>query len=287
MKTTHLSGLLTTAGLVFGGGNSYAQQRPNILWLTIEDTSPYDFGCYGNRHVATPTIDSLAGAGIQYMRAHSVGTQSSPSRSCIITGCYASTFGMEWHRCRFATPETVFLPDYMRAAGYYCTNKSKTDYNTLCDNKAMWDSCGPAATTTRRGRRTSRFLPYSTRWPPIWGASVPIIPTSGGISPSKGSIRRGWNCRRTCPTFRKSGLTSRFIWRGRRTSTHGSGCFSTISGGSGSMKIRSSFSLATTEDACPAARGSSMRPGPTCRSSSTCLRNGGIWPTVSPAGPTG
>ena len=40
--------------------------------------------------------------------------------------------------------------------------------------------CGTAAvrrrhTTTRRGRRTSRFLPYSTRWPPIWGASVPII----------------------------------------------------------------------------------------------------------------
>ena len=153
MKTTHLSGLLTTAGLVFGGGNSYAQQRPNILWLTIEDTSPYDFGCYGNRHVATPTINSLAGAGIQYMRAHSVGTQSSPSRSCIITGCYASTFGMEWHRCRFATPETVFLPDYMRAAGYYCTNKSKTDYNTLCDNKAMWDSCGPAATYNNPARK--------------------------------------------------------------------------------------------------------------------------------------
>ena len=153
MKTTHLSGLLTTAGLVFGGGSSYAQQRPNILWLTIEDTSPYDFGCYGNGHVATPTIDSLAGAGIQYMRVHSVGTQNSPSRSCIITGCYASTFGMEWHRCRFATPETVFLPDYMRAAGYYCTNKSKTDYNTLCDNKAMWDSCGPAATYNNPARK--------------------------------------------------------------------------------------------------------------------------------------
>lgn len=153
MKTTHLSGLLTTAGLVFGGGSLYAQQRPNILWLTIEDTSPYDFGCYGNGHVATPTIDSLAGAGIQYMRVHSVGTQSSPSRSCIITGCYASTFGMEWHRCRFATPETVFLPDYMRAAGYYCTNKSKTDYNTLCDNKAMWDSCGPAATYNNPARK--------------------------------------------------------------------------------------------------------------------------------------
>ena len=88
MKTTHLSGLLTTAGLVFGGGSLYAQQRPNILWLTIEDTSPYDFGCYGNGHVATPTIDSLAGAGIQYMRVHSVGTHiywmPAPARLSIV-----------------------------------------------------------------------------------------------------------------------------------------------------------------------------------------------------------
>ena len=41
----------------------------------------------------------------------------------------------------------------MRAAGYYCTNKSKTDYNTLCDNKAMWDSCGPAATYNNPARK--------------------------------------------------------------------------------------------------------------------------------------
>ena len=53
----------------------------------------------------------------------------------------------------FRSPETVFLPDYMRAAGYYCTNKSKTDYNTLCDNKAMWDSCGPAATYNNPARK--------------------------------------------------------------------------------------------------------------------------------------
>ena len=24
-------------------------ERPNILWLTFEDTSAYEFGCYGNK----------------------------------------------------------------------------------------------------------------------------------------------------------------------------------------------------------------------------------------------
>ena len=26
-------------------------ERPNILWLTFEDTSAYEFGCYGNKGV--------------------------------------------------------------------------------------------------------------------------------------------------------------------------------------------------------------------------------------------
>lgn len=148
--TLLLSGsCLTTPGSL----QLFARERPNILWLTIEDTSPSDFGCYGNGHVSTPRIDSLARMGIQYMQARSVGTQSSPSRSCIITGCYASTYGMEWHRCRFATPTDIFLPQYLRAAGYYCTNKSKTDYNTRCDDRGMWDSCGPDATYNNPARK--------------------------------------------------------------------------------------------------------------------------------------
>ena len=32
-------------------------ERPNILWLTFEDTSAYEFGCYGNKGVHTPNAD--------------------------------------------------------------------------------------------------------------------------------------------------------------------------------------------------------------------------------------
>ena len=65
-------------------------ERPNILWLTFEDTSAYEFGCYGNKDVHTPNADSLAARGIQFMNAWSVAPQSSAARSSLITGCYSS-----------------------------------------------------------------------------------------------------------------------------------------------------------------------------------------------------
>lgn len=129
-----------------------AQDRPNILWLSIEDTSPYDFACYGNKAVRQPVIDSLASNGILYTQARSCGPQSSPSRSGIITGSYATTYGMDWHRMQVATPSGIFFPEFLRAAGYYCTNKSKTDYNTKIDNKSIWDECGPNATYNNPAR---------------------------------------------------------------------------------------------------------------------------------------
>ena len=115
------------------------QQRPNILWLTFEDTSDYELGCYGHPMNKTPVIDDLAARGLQFMNAYSNGPQSSPARSTIITGCYATTYAMEWHRSRIATPEGILFPQFLRQAGYYCTNNQKTDYNTKLDNKACWD----------------------------------------------------------------------------------------------------------------------------------------------------
>ena len=47
---------LLAGGLVFAT-NGIAQQRPNILWLTYEDTSPHFIGCYGNKEAKTPVMD--------------------------------------------------------------------------------------------------------------------------------------------------------------------------------------------------------------------------------------
>lgn len=122
-----------------------AQERPNILWLTFEDTSASNFGCYGNENVHTPVVDSLASVGVQYMNAWSCAPQSSPARSSLITGCLATTYGMDIHPVSQETPDGLLFPQLLRDAGYYCTNNNKTHYNTTRSNKACWDECDKAA----------------------------------------------------------------------------------------------------------------------------------------------
>ena len=131
---------LMTAPLC-GAQEEGRKERPNILWLTFEDMSATHFGCYGNRHVSTPVVDRLAENGIQYMNAWSPAPQSSPSRSSLITGCYATTYGMDVHPVPQDTPDGLLFPQLLRDAGYYCTNNNKTHYNTTHDNKACWDEC--------------------------------------------------------------------------------------------------------------------------------------------------
>ena len=82
-----------------------AQNRPNILWLTFEDTSPQFIGCYGNKQAHTPNIDKLASEGVRFDAAFSSSAVSSPSRFCLITGLRAASMGTGNHRSRFAIPE--------------------------------------------------------------------------------------------------------------------------------------------------------------------------------------
>jgi N-sulfoglucosamine sulfohydrolase len=104
---------------------------PNILWIVSEDNSAYFVGCYGNSFAATPNIDRLAGEGFLYTHAYCPNAVSSPSRNAIITGAYAASNGNENMRSSYAKSEDVHTyPEYLHQAGYYCTNNSKTDYNT-------------------------------------------------------------------------------------------------------------------------------------------------------------
>ncbi|WP_242203528.1 sulfatase family protein [Aestuariivivens insulae] len=140
------------------------QARPNILCLVIEDTSPHQFGCYGNTDIKTPTIDAMADMGIKYTNARSNAPHCSPARSTLITGCYATTFGMDIHRQDYITPDSIFYPQALRKAGYFCTNNDKTDYNTLVNNNAMWDESGKNASYNSLKRKSDQpfFAVFNT-----------------------------------------------------------------------------------------------------------------------------
>jgi N-sulfoglucosamine sulfohydrolase len=117
-------------------------EHPNILWLVSEDNDPF-LRCYGDKFVQTPNLDQMASDGVLYLNAFANAPVCAPSRATLITGMYASTLGTLHMRSRYPVPPDVkFYCDYLREAGYYCMNPTKTDYNIAGNDKKHWDKGG-------------------------------------------------------------------------------------------------------------------------------------------------
>lgn len=122
------------------GVYSRAADRPNILWVVSEDNSAYTIGAYGDPLARTPHVDGLAKDGIVFEHAYSTSAVCAPTRSSIISGRYASSLGTQHMRSSRPFPDGVkFFPEFLREAGYFTTNNSKTDYNTSSSWAAAWN----------------------------------------------------------------------------------------------------------------------------------------------------
>ncbi|MCP4753669.1 MAG: sulfatase-like hydrolase/transferase [Proteobacteria bacterium] len=130
------------ASLATGCGpntRSKSPDKPNILWLVSEDNSPL-LGCYGDANASTPNLDSLAKEGIAFDNAFANAPVCAPARNTLITGMYSPSLGNQNMRSSYPIPRQIrFFPEYLREAGYYCTNKFKTDYNCKTTPKGAWD----------------------------------------------------------------------------------------------------------------------------------------------------
>ena len=125
--------------------------HPNILWITSEDNGPH-LGAYGDSYAITPELDQLASRGMIYRNAWSTAPVCAPARTTLISGLYPPSTGSQHMRSNTRLPASMKMyPQYMRAAGYYCTNNSKEDYNLIkpgqvwdeSSNKAHWRNRKP------------------------------------------------------------------------------------------------------------------------------------------------
>jgi len=114
------------------------QSRPNILWITCEDTNP-SLGCYGDNFAVTPNLDAFARESVRYTQAFAYTGACSPSRSCLITGVYPLRLGTHEMRSVNRIPSKIKgFPEYLRNAGYYASNNEKEDYQFI-PGPEMWD----------------------------------------------------------------------------------------------------------------------------------------------------
>lgn len=65
---------------------TFADQRPNILYIMCDDMGYGDLHCYGQQYIATPNIDRLAAEGMRFTQAYSGSPVSAPSRASFMTG---------------------------------------------------------------------------------------------------------------------------------------------------------------------------------------------------------
>lgn len=142
-----------------------ATKRPNILWISCEDISP-DLGCYGDNYADTFHLDCLAKQGCRYTSAFVPYPVCAPVRSAVITAMYPSTIGTMHMRTRRKGYEAVpppyvkCFPEYLRAAGYYCTNNVKTDYQ-FNSPFTTWDQCSKKAHWRNRPDGTAFFSVFN------------------------------------------------------------------------------------------------------------------------------
>ncbi|MCY4015332.1 MAG: sulfatase [Gammaproteobacteria bacterium] len=118
--------------------------RPNVLWIDIDDQSPW-YSSYGHDLAETPNIDALANEGVLFERAYAPTPVCSPTRSSLITGSYAIRIGAHDHRSgrvpgyRISLPEgVVTVPELFRRAGYETYNAGKDDFNFTYDRAALY-----------------------------------------------------------------------------------------------------------------------------------------------------
>jgi len=63
--------------------------RPNIIFIMVDDLGYGDLGCYGGTKIKTPNLDALAAGGIRFTDAHSPDSVCTPTRYGVLTGRYS------------------------------------------------------------------------------------------------------------------------------------------------------------------------------------------------------
>lgn len=94
-----------------------AKERPNVLFIAVDDLNDW-IGCLGgNQQCQTPNIDALAARGVLFTRSYCAAPACNPSRAALLTGKRPSSSGVyvnpqPW---RESMPEVLTLPEHFQS----------------------------------------------------------------------------------------------------------------------------------------------------------------------------
>ena len=116
--------LLVLAALLVTNIAEATEKRPNIIYILADDLGYGDLGCYGQKLIKTPNIDSLAKTGMRFTDHYSGAPVCAPARCVLLTGLHTGHCPIRGNRAlefegNVPIPKSyVTLGEVMQKAGY-------------------------------------------------------------------------------------------------------------------------------------------------------------------------
>ncbi len=105
-----------------------AEDRPNVLFIAIDDLNDW-IGCLsGHPQALTPNIDEIASRGILFTNAHCAAPACNPSRAAVFSGMmphHTGVWGNKSGSISKLQPDAPLLPESFREAGYHTWGTGK------------------------------------------------------------------------------------------------------------------------------------------------------------------
>lgn len=73
---------------------AFAQQKPNIILIVVDDLGWKDLGFMGSNYYETPVLDALATKSIVFRQAYAGAANCAPSRACLLSGVQTPRHGI-------------------------------------------------------------------------------------------------------------------------------------------------------------------------------------------------
>lgn len=121
--------------LGFWVSGSVAAERPNVLFIAVDDLNDWIGSLGGHPQAKTPHLDRLAAGGTVFLNAHCQAPLCNPSRTSAMTGLRPSTTGIyalePWFRTCEPLKNWVTLPQYFEKHGYRTLSTGKIYHDGL------------------------------------------------------------------------------------------------------------------------------------------------------------
>lgn len=182
------SSLLIIFAVAISQPVSAQSDKPNVLFIAIDDLNDWVHHLQGHPKVQTPHMDQLAARGVAFTNAHTQAPLCNPSRASFMTGLRPTTTGIyalqPWFRTLDRYQDWVTLPQHFEKNGYHTLTTGKIYHDAYPPEEDRRD--GPEFTTW--GFKGG-FYPRPDE-PIVKSTGHPLV--DWGVYPEKDSQQDDW-----------------------------------------------------------------------------------------------